>query len=153
VRAALGFVLLSACGTPPATRAIEPAPRRAQCTVTLRFEDRDEQPGADPSVVVLPHTRVTLVRICDPGGTETRVIGDEIGVCQFGDPGDALLRARCWWAGRGAEIEVHRVLRRLVVRRAVLDEATGLGPYADSVDLELPASAELNVLGPETLPH
>lgn len=142
------------CGTPPATHAVEPPPRRTQCTVTLRFEDQDDAPpGSDPSVVVLPHTRVTLVRICDPGGTETRVVGSEVGVCQFGDPGEALLRARCWWAGQGAELEVHRVLRRLIVRRAVLDEHTGLGPFEDSVDLELPVSAELNVLGPETLPH
>jgi hypothetical protein len=151
VRGWLAVVILVGCGTPPATRAVEPAPRRTQCTVTLRFEDRDEP--AEPTVMALPHTHVTLVRICDPGGTETRVVGDEVGICQFGDPGEALLRARCWWAGQGAEIEVHRVLRRLVVRRAVLDEETGLGPFSDAIDMELPASAQLNVLGPDTLPH
>jgi hypothetical protein len=157
--APLLVLALVACGTPSSTRSVEPAPRRTQCTVTLRFEDAtppDEGPeGADgtPSVVALPHTRVTLVRICEPGGTETRVVGSELGVCQFGDPGEALLRARCWWAGDGSEIEVHRVLRQLVVRRAVLTEEGGLGPFEDVVELATPAGAELNVLGPATLPH
>jgi len=106
----------------------------------------------DPSAVALPHTRVTLVRICDPGGTETRLIGSELGICQFGDPGAALLRARCWWAGEGSEIEVHRVLRQLVVRRAELHE-DHLGAFTEGAELDVPVGATLDVLGPETLPH
>ena len=145
-------LIVLGCGSPPATRSAEPVARRTECTVTLRFAD-DTAGEGEPSVVAIPHTRVTLVRICDPGGTETRLVGSEVGVCQFGDAGDALLRARCWWAGQGSEIEVHRVLRQLVVRRAVLDEETGLGPFADAIDLDLPASAQLSVLGPDTLPH
>lgn len=145
-------ILAIACGSPPSTRSVEPAPPRTQCTVTLRFED-DTTDEAEPSVVVLPHTRVTLVRICEPGGTETRVIGSELGICQFGDPGEALLRARCWWAGNGSEIEVYRVLRQLVVRRAVLTEEGGLGPFEDALELDFPVGAQLNILGPETLPR
>lgn len=118
--------------------------------MALRFEDADE--AAAPSDVALPQTRVTLVRICEPGGTETRLVGTEPGICQYGDPGEALLRARCWWTGNGSEIEVHRVLRQLVVRRAVLTDGT-LGPFEDAIDLDLPAGAELDALGPETLPH
>lgn len=146
------FLGLVACGSPPSTRSVEPAPPRTQCTVTLRFED-DTAGGMDPSVVALPHTRVTLVRICDPGGTETRIVGSELGVCQFADPGEALMRARCWWAGNGSELEVHRVLRQLVVRRAELTEEGGLTPFSDAVELDLPVGAQLNVLGPETLPR
>ena len=95
---------------------------------------------------------MTLVRICDPGGTETRLVGSEVGVCQFGEPGGALLRARCWWAGQGSEITVERVLRQLVARRADFDEETGVGPLTDAAELELPPNATVNVLGPETLP-
>ena len=120
--------------------------------MTFRFED-DTAGGMDPSVVALPNTRVTLVRICDPGGTETRIVGSELGVCQFADPGVALMRARCWWAGNGSELEMHRVLRQIVVRRAELTEEGGLGPFSDAVELDLPVGARLDVLGPETLPR
>jgi hypothetical protein len=147
----LTFLLAVGCGSPPATHSVEPAPLRTQCTVTLRQED-DTAGGIDPSLVALPHTRVSLVRICDPGGTETRLVGSELGVCQFADPGAALLRMRCWWAGDGSELEVHRVLRQLVVRRAVLDDEQ-LGAFSDAVELDLPVGAQLNVLGPDTLPH
>ncbi len=112
----------------------------------------DTAGGMDPAVVAIPHTRVTLVRICEPGGTETRPIGSEIGICQFADPGDALMRARCWWAGNGSEIEVHRVLRQIVVRRAELHEDR-LGPFSDAIEMDLPVAAQLNVLGPDTLPR
>lgn len=142
---------LAACGSPTTPGTAAPAPRRTRCTAALRFEDADE--GAAPSDVAMPRTRVTLVRICDPGGTETRVVGTEPGICQFGDPGVALLRARCWWTGQGSELELHRVLRQLVVRRATLTESGELGPFEDVLDLDLPAGAELDVLGPETLPR
>lgn len=126
--------------------------------MTLRFEaddpsPEDEPPPASPADIALPHTRVTLVRICEPGGTETRIVGNEVGVCQFGDPGAALLRARCWWAATGSELEVHRVLRQIVVRRAELTEEGGVGPFSDAVELDLPVGAQLNILGPETLPR
>ncbi len=147
------------CGSPPSSHSVEPTPPRTQCTVTLRFESDDPLPGealsdapADPALA-LPHTQVTLVRICDPGGTETRIVGNELGICQFADPGEALLRARCWWAGRGSELEVFRVLRQIVVRRAELTEESGLSPFSDAVELDLPVGARLNVLGPETLPR
>jgi hypothetical protein len=155
VRALFGWLVIAmalGCGSPPSTtHPVEPAPRRTQCTVTLRLED-DTAGGMDPSAVALPHTRVTLVKICEPGGTETRVVGSELGICQFADPGPALMRLRCWWAGDGSELEVHRVLRQLVVRRAELTDEQ-LGAFSDAIELDLPVGAELNVLGPETLPH
>lgn len=123
--------------------------------MTLRFEDQtpeeDGPPPADPALA-LPRTRVTLVRICQPGGTETQVIGTETGVCQFADPGDALVRAHCWWAGEGSELEVQRVLRQLVVRRAEVHEGSA-GPMQDAGELSLPVGAEVHVLGPDTLPR
>ncbi len=141
-----------ACGSPPSTRSAPSAPQRTECTVALRFED--ETPGDDePSLVALPRTRVTLVRICDPGGTETRFVGNEPGVCQFSDPAGALVRARCWWGSEGSELEVHRVLRQVVVRRAAWTDADGTGAFTDAVELDLPPGAELNVLAPDTLPH
>jgi hypothetical protein len=154
----LAVLVLSSCGSePPARRTEPPAPTtHAQCTVTLRFEDESpaDESGAPraTSIVELPRTRVTLVRICDPGGTETRVIGSEVGVCQFAEPAGALLRARCWWAGQGSEIAVERVLRDLVARRADTSDATGVGPWTDAAELELPVDAQVNVLGPATLP-
>lgn len=134
-------------------RQPDPPTPRTQCTVTLRFEDQtpeeDGPPPADPALA-LPRTRVTLVRICEPGGTATQLVGVETGVCQFGSAGDALVRARCWWAGQGSEIEVQRVLRQLVVRRAELHDGE-LGPMQDAGELALPVGAEVHVLGPETL--
>ena len=153
----LAVLVLSSCGSEPPARHTEPrATTRAQCTVTLRFEDENplaegDEPRAT-SIVELPRTRVTLVRICDPGGTETRLVGSEVGVCQFAAPAGALLRARCWWAGQGSEITVERVLRQLVARRADVDEETGPGPMTDAAELELPVDARVNVLGPDTLP-
>jgi len=149
----LVWVTLIGCGTSPSTtHSAAPAPLRTDCTVTLRFEDEGSSEAGDPSVVALPRTHVTLVRICQPGGTETRNVGSELGVCQFADPGEALLRARCWWAGNGSEIEVHRVLRALVVRRAELRDEE-LGAFSDAVELDLPVGAHLDVLGPSTLPR
>jgi hypothetical protein len=139
------------CGTPSSPPSAPPVATRTQCTIALRMED-DTAGGMDPAVVAIPHTRVTLVRICEPGGTETQAIGSEIGICQFADPGDALMRARCWWAGNGSEIEVHRVLRQIVVRRAELRDDR-LGPFSDAAEMDLPVAAQLNVLGPDTLPR
>ena len=152
--ALLLLVTLVACGSPAAshtTTSSGPAPRRTQCTVALRFED-DTAGGVDPAIVAIPHTRVTLVRICEPGGTETQVIGSEVGICQYAEPGEALLRARCWWAGEGSELELTRVLRDVVVRRAEIHEDVR-GDFAVAAQLALPASAQLNVLGPSTLPR
>lgn len=151
---ALTALVLAACGSPPAshtTTASEPAPRRTQCTVALRFED-DTAGGVDPAIIAIPHTRVTLVRICEPGGTETQVVGSEVGICQYADPGEALLRARCWWAGEGSELELTRVLRDVIVRRAEVHDDVR-GDFAVAAQLDLPASAQLNVLGPSTLPR
>lgn len=154
----LAILVLSSCGGEPPARHTEPraTTARAQCTVTLRFEDESPVDEGEPphgtSIVELPRTRVTLVRICDPGGTETRLVGSEAGVCQFADPAGALMRARCWWAGRGSEITVERVLRQLVARRAEWTEEGGAGPMNDAAELELPVDAQLNLLGPDTLP-
>jgi hypothetical protein len=154
----LALIVLSSCGSEPPARHTEPraTSTRAQCTVTLRFEDEDPvDEGAPPrttSIVELPRTRVTLVQICDPGGTETRLVGSEPGVCQFVEPAGALLRARCWWAGQGSEIALERVLRQLVARRAEWTEEGGAGAMTDAAELELPLDAQINVLGPETLP-
>jgi hypothetical protein len=151
-------IVLSSCGSEPPAHHTEPraTTTHAQCTVTLRFEDEspaDEGRGPrSTSIVELPRTRVTLVRICDPGGTETRLVGSEVGICQFAAPGESLLRARCWWAGQGSEIAVERVLGQLIARRADVDEETGVGPMTDAAQLELPPDATVNVLGPDTLP-
>jgi hypothetical protein len=157
MRARIGLALMAlalGCGSgpSPSTHTVDPAPpRRTQCTVALRMED-DTAGETEPSDIAIPHTRVTLVRICEPGGTETRVIGSEAGICQFADPAEALIRVRCWWAGDGSELELHRVLRQIVVRRAVLEDEV-LGPFSDAVELDLPVGAQLNVLGPDTLPR
>ena len=153
--AVIAWLALAACGSssppPPAEREREP---HARCTVALRFEDGDEGASEESaeSEIALPHTRVTLVRICEPGGTETRVVGTEVGVCMHADAGGALLRARCWWAGEGSEIAVHQDRSELVVRRASWDETTGRAAWTEVLDLALPRNAEVHALGPDTLP-
>lgn len=145
-RAALGLVALSivacggASGPGPTTPAEQP---RRECTAALRFQE-PEVPASDDEP---PRTDVSLVLICESDPTRRVAIGSEVGACFSIEAGDgSLLRARCWWAGQGALIDVRRAGDALEVRRADIDEHTGTGTMESVSELPVPDDADVQTL-------
>ena len=151
-RAALAILTASllGCGaaTPPPETAEEeeaegPPPSYA---VALRFADA----GADENET--PQTRVMLVRIAPDGERVARDLGTEVGACYHQDAGDALILARCWWAGAGARYEVRREGDAVIARRAGVDEMEGDQALVEAARVEVHENARLEVLAPGGAP-
>jgi hypothetical protein len=117
---------LAACGGAQGARGTTAAEAR-ECTAALRFEEPEgETLDADPDAE--PHTRITLVLICDDETTTSMPVGTEVGACfRTEPPGGVLLGARCWWAGQGAVLEVRREGGALRVRRTLGGETSDAG--------------------------
>lgn len=144
--------LLCGCGggaasSGPPSATPEPA-RVERIAVALRFEDAGVDARTDT-----PRTRVVLAVIRESDGrTETHAVGDVSGVCNYVTPtADALAAGSCWWAGSGANFDVVRRGRDVAVRRIVVDEESE--PLAPEIVLsvELPESAQVQVIAPDTL--
>lgn len=150
---ALALMLLCGCGvgataSPPPTTP-EPPARPERLAVALRFEDA----GVDPATET-PHTRVVLALVRESDGrTETHEVGVIDGACNYVTPtADALLAGSCWWAGAGANYDVVRRERVLLVRRIYEDEDQSEAlPIETVLRLELPENAQLQVIAPATL--
>jgi hypothetical protein len=143
MRRAIWIVLLAGCGGAGAAGGTTPEAPRRECTAALRFEEPDE---TAPVIDDRPRTDVSLVLICEGEGTRRVAIGAEVGACFGSDAGDALLRARCWWGGDGAILEVRTEDDALVVRRAGIDEEGGAGALEETARLPLPEGAHVQPL-------
>lgn len=167
----IGLALgVAACGGAPRGDARTTAEEdRRECTAALRFEEPGsgdpgsgepgsggpgsgepgvEGPGGDvpTDTEEVPHTEVSLVLICEREPTRRVAIGTEVGACFREEDDRVLLAARCWWAGSGAMIHVERDADTLVVRRAGIDESSGIGRYEESARLDVPPGAILSAL-------
>ncbi len=149
-RASILPVLLAACGgaaagaPPPEPEPDEEGPTAA---IALRFAEAptDEATGT-------PFTRVLLVTIVPDEGRSTTEAGIFEGACQHVVPREgAVLEARCWWAGFGAEVVVRREGDSLVVQRIRLDEHTRAPEPEEAARVELPPRARLDPIVPATL--
>lgn len=144
------FVLLAACGgasTPPPAEPDEEEPPRPVVAVTLRFEEAPSDEATDT-----PYTRVLLVQIAPDEGRSTAEVGTFAGVCQHVEPTvGTVLEARCWWAGAGAHVTVHREGDVLVAERSVRDEHAPAAPAEEVARMQLPDHAALHPLLPSTL--
>lgn len=136
--------LLAACGGASPDGGTTPVAPRRDCTAALRFEEPDAPVATDTAD--RPRTRVSLVLICEREPTRRVLLGDEVGACYGIDDEGALLRARCWWAGEGAMIEVVRDADALVVRRAAIEESTGVGAFEETTRLDVPPGAQIQAL-------
>lgn len=116
--------------------------------MALRFEDA----GVDPATET-PRTRVVLALVREPDGrTEAHQLGVIDGACNHVAPtGDALLAGSCWWAGSGANYDVVRRSRTLLVRRIYVDEQSEALPLETVLRLDLAENAQLQVIAPDTL--
>jgi hypothetical protein len=132
---------LGACGAASPGPATEPtaAPPPRPYAVALRLEEAGEDEQGTP------HTRVSLVRISPDGVRTVETLRTEVGACYHQPRSGALLAARCWWAGFGAEYEVRRRGDAVVALRAEVEEI-GPGEPAEVARLEVPAGAELQVV-------
>jgi hypothetical protein len=134
----------SACGgAPPGGGGTTVEPERRRCTAALRFQEPAEAEESDPAP---PRTAITLVLICEDRSTASFPVGDEVGACYPIDAAGALLRARCWWAGVGAIVEVHRRGDALIVVRSAVDEHTGIGAPRTVGELEVSEGADVGTL-------
>ena len=125
-----------------------PPARPERLAVALRFEDAGVDAATDT-----PRTRVVLALVRESDGrTETHALGVIDGACNYVAPtADALLAGSCWWAGSGANYDVVRRDRALVVRRIFEDEQSEALPLETVLRLELPENAQLQVIAPDTL--
>lgn len=141
--AAIALALLGCGGAAAVVRdeeaRDEPPPRYG---IALRFE------GADAADGGAPRTRVSLVRIPPEGERTVRELAVEVGACFHEPAGEALIAARCWWAGEGARYEVRREGEVVVALRADVDAEGSAGELAEVARLEVPEDAELDVLAP-----
>ncbi|MEQ8455454.1 MAG: hypothetical protein RLO52_31415 [Sandaracinaceae bacterium] len=145
----LSALLLAGCGaaTPPAEEPEEEAEAPpSSYAIALRFADA----GTDENET--PHTRVLLVRIAPDGERVARDLGTETGACYHQDPADALIQARCWWAGAGARYEVRREGDAVIALRADVDEMTEDAALEETARVEVPRAARLQVLAPGAAP-
>lgn len=130
------------CGAPAAPVEApgddEPPPRYA---VALRFEE--EAPSAEGT----PRTRVSLVRITPEGERTVRALRTEDGACYHRPAPGALIAGVCWWAGAGARYVVRRDGDAILALRADANEEGGYGDLAELARLDVPADAELDLLG------
>lgn len=136
---------LAACGAPAAPVATAPdsarEPPRVRYAVALRLEEAGETEDGTP------HTEVSLVRIAPDGARTIETLGTEPGACYHHAQPGALIAARCWWAGFGAEYEVRRTGDGVVALRAEVDEEAGRGELTELTRLDIPDGVELEVLG------
>lgn len=142
LRVSIILLLPAACGGAAQTdRTTIGVPER-ECTAALRFEEPDTMlPDADR-----PATRVSLVLLCENESPRRVLLGDEVGACFRIEEERALLRARCWWAGEGAMIEVAHETDALIVRRAAIHEASGISAFEEIARLEVPPRARVQAL-------
>lgn len=117
----------------PTENALE---RRPQCLAENSQGDSGDRPC----------TTISLVLLCEDGTRSALQIGDEIGACYPIDSADALLRARCWWAGEGSLVEVRREGGALIVFRTTVDEYTGTGEPQRIGSLKIPPGAIVETL-------
>jgi hypothetical protein len=151
VKTELPFLaLLVACGgasAPPVAQPEEEEPPRPVVAVTLRFEEAPSDPATDT-----PYTRVLLVQIAPDEGRSTSEVGTFAGACQHVEPTvGTVLEARCWWAGAGAHVTVHREGDALVAERSVQDEYAPATPAEEVARMQLPENAAIHPLLPSTL--
>ena len=145
------LILLAACGgtsaPPPAQPEEEEDPPRPVVAVALRFEEAPTDEATDT-----PYTRVVLVQIAPDEGRSTAEVGTFKGACQHVEPTvGTVLEARCWWAGAGAHVTVHREGDTLIAERSTQDEHTPATPAEEVARLQLPENAAIHPLLPGTL--
>lgn len=146
VCSSLWLVALIGCGGAPPP--VEEPPTDAEQNETFAVALRLTEAGADADDT--PHTRVSLVRIAPDGARHMEALHVETGACWHVGRSDAVLIAvRCWWAGAGAQYQVHRAGDSIIAERRAVDEATHqAGAWEEVGRIELPDGAPLQVLTP-----
>lgn len=146
---ALLFCFLLGCGaaSPRASIPDEPAERDEDeppptYAIALRLEDAGTREDDTP------RTRVMLVAIAPGGDRTVNEVRVELGACWHDGSNDALITARCWWAGAGAVYAIRREGGAVVAHRRSADEASGERPWEEAGRVEIPEDAALQILLP-----
>ncbi|HJL16865.1 MAG TPA: hypothetical protein RMH99_14470 [Sandaracinaceae bacterium LLY-WYZ-13_1] len=129
-------------GTRPPERPAAEDEEPAAHAVALRFEDA----GTDAQD--MPHTGVRLVHIAPDGARTVVALSEETGACYHTEAVEALISARCWWAGEGARFIVRREGDAVVAHRAEVHEETGARDLVEAGRVEIPEDAPLQILAP-----
>ena len=141
--------LLSGCGAASPRASIPGPEERAEdeppptYAIALRLEDAGAREDDTP------RTRVMLVAIAPGGDRTVNELRVELGACWHDASRDALITARCWWAGAGAAYAVRREGGAVVARRRSADEVSSdEAPWEEAGRVEVPEDAVLQILLP-----